>query len=57
MDRSLQFAVWTLGYVALVTTLRNVYGEGFMRDWAIVIMVAWTLPFLWWLNRRKPGAS
>lgn len=57
MDATQTVAVWALGYAAVVSIFRNLFGEGFMQDWSIVILVVWTFPFLWWLNRRKSGAS
>ena len=57
MDKTTLFAIWALCYAAITTILQNTIGAEFVDDWYIVILVVWTVPFLWWLNRPKSGAS
>lgn len=49
-------AVWALVYAALMATSRNLYGQGFVDAWGIVILVAVTLPCLRWAHLERRDA-
>lgn len=53
MDWTTILAVWALTYAAVVTTVRNLYGDEFMDEWAPVIILALTAPFLLCLHLER----
>ena len=46
-------ACGALVYAGLLSAGRNLYGQGFVDAWSLVILVTITVPFLAWAERRR----
>jgi len=46
-------ACGALVYAGLLSTARNLYGQGFVDAWSLTILVGLTVPFLVWAERRR----
>lgn len=53
MDAIQVIAIGSLIYAALITTVRNLYGQEFVEAWSIPILVAITVPYLLWVGHKK----
>jgi len=53
MDAVQRIAIGSLLFAALITTLRNLYGQPFVEAWFVPLLVAITVPYLIWVEYKK----